>query len=262
MRLMLTLLASLFFSVATYAQDIQVQDDLGIHVLPAHPSRPVVLDWDLVEQVIELGVTPLGAPELDSYKDWVVQPKIPHSTVSIGTRSEPSLEQIAELKPDIIIASDTQKDLLPQLQKIAPVLMYANFSQQDQHAQVAIEQFKQLATVFGKQEVANQKLVAMDKEFAQLKARIEKAFSEHVPPVLIMRFANTTSTFIYSENSTPIYVLQKLGLQPAMSLPAAKWGIIQKPISSLQHIKDGVVLYFRPFNEEEKLKKSVLWRAM
>ncbi len=247
---------------AVNTQTVQVMDSRGPQTLPYHPVRPVILDWSLTEQVIELGVEPIGAPELPGYRDWVVQPAMPASTKSVGTRTEPNLEQISALQPDIILMSNANPDLLSKLEKIAPVLVYNNFSAEENHAQVAIEQFKRLAVVFDKESVAQQKLEAMDNAFSDLKQQINDAFHQQVPPVVVTRFASTTATNIYSTNSIPHYVIEKLGLKDAFPVPAAEWGYVQKPISDLQHVKDGIVLYFLPFNDEAKLKKSILWRAM
>ncbi len=243
-------------------QAATVTDSRGTHTLQKTPVRPVVLDWDVLEQVIELDIIPVGATELESYAEWVVQPAIPPVTENVGTRSEPNLEKIASLKPDIIIATLRQKEILPQLEKIAPVLVYTNFSANVQHADIAIKQFRQLAEVFNKTEYAEQKLTTMREKFQQLSVKLHTAFAGQLPEVVTMRFANTTSTFIYTDNSTVHYVLDQLGLKTAMPLPAEKWGIIQKPIADLQHINDGYVLYILPFAEEKILQKSILWQAM
>lgn len=261
-RLLLLSWLALSSLSAAHAEAIQVSDSRGVQTLAAKPVRPVVLSWDMLEQVIELGVTPVGAPELDSYADWVVQPAIPQATESVGTRSEPNLEKIASLNPDIIITSQIHQAILPRLEQIAPVLMYANFSADQQHAEVAIQQFRQLADVFDREKLAEQKLADMRSRFQQLKEQLATAYPDQRPQVVAMRFADTTSAFIYTQNSTVQYALDQLGLTAALPLPAAKWGIVQKPLSDLQYVSDGYVLYLRPFAEEKQLQQSILWRAM
>lgn len=58
---------------------------------------------------------------------WVVQPEVPNSVQDIGTRTEPNLEKIAALKPDVILAAGPQQDLLATLGRIAPVVYLPNF---------------------------------------------------------------------------------------------------------------------------------------
>ncbi|MBO0215477.1 iron-siderophore ABC transporter substrate-binding protein [Vibrio sp. Vb2880] len=258
----LMLLGLLVSSVSSALAAISVTDSLGQHTLAAVPQRAAVLDWDLMEQVIELGVAPVAVTDAESYRDWVVKPAIPASAENVGTRGEPNLERIAALEPDIILITGSQRDLKPRLEQIAPVLLYTNFSARDAQAEVAIAQFQQLAQVFGKQAVAAQKLAFMERRFAELNAQLKAHFGAMLPPTLVMRFADTKSTFIYTQGSMAYYVVEKLGLTPAMAEAPKQWGIVQKPITDLRHIRDGYVLYIEPFSDEKKLKNSVLWKAM
>ncbi|WP_446697910.1 ABC transporter substrate-binding protein [Vibrio olivae] len=255
-------LVSVAFAGTLMAAPITVHDSRGEHQLDGVPQRAVVLNWDLVEQVLELGVTPIAAPNIEGYNTWVVQPSVPKGVEDIGTRAEPNLEKIAELKPDVIITAVTQKDLLPQLERIAPVLYYQNFEQSDQQAEEAIKQFKQLAQVFDKEEVAKKKLDNMTQRFAQMHQQLVDAFGQPLPKVLPLRFANETSAFLFTENSTTMYAMSQLGLESPLPLPAAKWGISQQRITELQNIKDGYVMYILPFAQEKKLNSSILWKAM
>lgn len=240
---------------------IKITDDRGVQSFSVAPQRAVVLNWDLLEQILELDVVPVGTANISGYQEWVVQPNIPASVEDIGTRAEPNLEKIAQLQPDIIIAASPQKDLLEVLGQIAPVVYLPNYSQEDQAAEQAIRHFRTLAKLFGKEDLAERKLREMEDRFKELKQQLSKAFVRP-PEVVAMRFSNTTSVFIYTENSTAQYVLEQLGLVTAMPQPAKAWGIVQKRLKDLQHVKEGYVLYVLPFPDEAKLQKSVLWRAM
>lgn len=269
MRLILKKITEFLFLsglLLSYTQSVfaalTVVDSLGEQQLSGVPSRAAVLDWSLLEQVIELGITPIAVTDAESYKDWVVKPAIPEQVENVGTRSEPNLERIAALKPDIILIGGSQKDLKPRLEQIAPVLLYTNFNADDKQAEVAIRHFKQLAHVFAKEDVAEQKLLQMDKRFSELRQQLDNHFGTPLPTTLVMRFADTKSTFIYTQDSMVYYVVKKLGLQPAMEEAPKHWGIVQKPLPDLRDIKDGYVLYIEPFNEEKKLKSSILWKAM
>ncbi|MFU9001251.1 iron-siderophore ABC transporter substrate-binding protein [Proteus sp. TSJ240517] len=225
------------------------------------PQRIIVLDWDLLEQILTLEVIPVGATEIAGYNQWVARPIAPNSIEEVGMRAEPNLEKIATLKPDLILASSSQQDLLPVLETIAPVVYLPNFSRQDNAAQVALAHFNTLASLLGKEALAQQKLAEMDATFAQFKAKLQQAFIT-LPEVEVIRFSTLTSIFLYTENSTTEYVINKLGLKSAISLPPQPWGIDQRRMNVLQQIKHGYVLYMLPFPDESKLQKSVLWKAM
>lgn len=242
--------------------EFQVQDSEGSKTLPSEPVRIAALNWDIAEQVIELGVTPIAVPDIAGYNEWVVQPPVPEGAQDVGTRTEPNFSVLKQLKPDVIMIASPQKDLEARLSEIAPVLYYQTYSESHDNAQAAIDNFKKIGHVLGKEELANQKLDAMNERLSELKAMLDKAYPEEKPKVTSFRFASTNSVFIYGDNSIPQYALQQLGFENAMQLPASQWGITQKRITELKYVKDGIALYFEPFPYTAKLNRSPVWKSM
>ena len=259
----LMLVATSLISLSSYAS-ITVTDSLGQHQLSETPKRIVALNWDLAEQLIELDVTPVGVPNIKDYTTWVVKPAIPESVQDVGTRAEPNMEKLAALKPDVILVAEPQKDLIPRLKTIAPVLYYQTYNADQDSAKAAIENFNNIAHLVGKTDLAEQKLQAMHNRFSELKQQINVAFAGQMPSIAAMRFANQTSIYLYAKNSTTDYVIKQLGLTTALPQPAKEWGIVQKRLTDLQHLKDGYVIYFGPVTDtqEAQLNKSMLWKAM
>jgi iron complex transport system substrate-binding protein len=241
--------------------DYQVEDSEGVKTIKAQPVRVAVLNWDIAEQVIELGVTPVAVPDIAGYSDWVVQPAIPEGVADIGTRTEPNFSALKKLNPDVILIASPQKDLQERLSEM-PVFYYQTYSEQHSNAAAAIENFKKIAQLLGKEEQANNKLAAMDARIAVLKAELAKAYPGDKPKVTSFRFASTTSVYIYGDNSIPQYALEQLGFENAMDLPASQWGISQKRMTELKKVKNGIALYFEPFPYQDKLNQSPIWKSM
>lgn len=242
--------------------DYQVEDSEGVKTIQAQPVRVAALNWDIAEQVIELGVTPVAVPDIAGYSDWVVQPAIPEGVADIGTRTEPNFSALKKLNPDVILIASPQKDLQERLSEIAPVFYYQTYSEQHSNAAAAIENFKKVAQLLGKEEQANNKLASMDARIAVLKAELAKAYPGDKPKVTSFRFASTTSVYIYGDNSIPQYALEQLGFENAMDLPASQWGISQKRMTELKKVKNGIALYFEPFPYQDKLNQSPIWKSM
>lgn len=240
----------------------RVIDSRGEQVLDAVPTRVAALNWDIAEQVIELGVEPVAMPDISGYQDWVVKPAVPESTQDIGTRVEPNFERLAQLEPDVIIVASPQFDLIPRLEKIAPVLFYQTYDGAHDNAQAAINNFTQIAQVLDKAVIAHQKLGDMESQFALMSEKLDAAFPNGKPKVNAFRFASTTSVYLYGDNSTTQYALQRLGFEPKIIKPSTQWGVTQVRINDLKHIDDGVGLYFQPFDREAELARSVLWQAL
>lgn len=226
------------------------------------PKRIAVLNWDLAEQLIELEVMPVAMPEIEAYHEWVVRPRVSGEVEELGLRDEPNLERLAAVKPDLILIAHRHKGLQQRLMKIAPVLYFDTFSQDHNNAQASIEIFRTLAKLVQKSSLAEAKLQQMDVRIAQLRQQLLNAYRGDLPAVTTIRFSSLTSVYIYGDNSMPQYALEMLGIPPAMPQPVTQWGITQTRLLDLRSIHEGIVLYFTPFDQEKKLKKSAIWQAM
>lgn len=94
--------------------------------VPAAPQRVVTLTENDLDGALALGLTPVGSvngrgqPGLPAYLG-----QRSAGIESVGSLAEPSLEKLAALKPDLILAGNMIPQieaLLPNLQKIAPVV--------------------------------------------------------------------------------------------------------------------------------------------
>jgi len=101
-----------------------VKDAYGEVTVPANPSKIVVLDIGGLDNLLELGIKPIGAPSIlaagDPYPAYL---KGTDGITNIGSVNEPNLEAIDALKPDLIIGNkDAHDALYGQLGKIAPTV--------------------------------------------------------------------------------------------------------------------------------------------
>ncbi len=268
MRVMCQFLKSLVYAAIAVSTalssahaEITITDLYGTQTFQHPPQRVVALNWDVLEQVLALDIAPIAAPNLTGYRQWVVNPYAPETIEDIGTRAEPNLEKIASLNPDVILAASPQQDLIPLLKQIAPVIYLPNFSENEEAAETAIRHFRTLGQLFGKQDLVQEKLIALDQSFEQMRKRIHQHYPTPLE-VLVMRFSTPNSVFLATENSTTDYVVEQLGLTSPIKETARAWGIKQERINRLQYLEDSYILYVQPFPQEQKLKDSPLWQAM
>ncbi|WP_111497108.1 MULTISPECIES: iron-siderophore ABC transporter substrate-binding protein [Marinobacter] len=255
-------LCCLLLSGAARAE-VTVTDAHGEHTFEQIPERVVTISWAMTENVIELGVTPVGVADIEGYNEWVVRPAVPDGVDDIGKRGEPSIEELAALKPDVIIISNGQEGLIDKLEQVAPVLYFNAFGAEQDNARAARRIFRETAKLFGQEERAQRKLDAMDARFDELRQQLHDHFGEALPPVTGVRFNNQSVVFIYGANALSQYALNHLGIEPAMDIPPSQWGIAQKKLTSLSQMsKDSVLLYFKPAPGVERLFESPLWQAM
>ncbi|MCL6738485.1 ABC transporter substrate-binding protein [Streptomyces neyagawaensis] len=101
-----------------------VEHAMGETKIEAQPKRVVVLDVGELDNVVSLGIKPVGlaptegSPELPSYLR-----KDAGSPKNVGTINSLNLEAIAALKPDLILGSQLRAaDKYDELSKIAPTV--------------------------------------------------------------------------------------------------------------------------------------------
>ncbi|WP_416671393.1 ABC transporter substrate-binding protein [Egbenema bharatensis] len=99
-----------------------VKHAFGQIEIPLHPQRVVVLDGSiLLDPVLALGIRPVGvAPCLECFEDILGELTADISVV--GNLTQPSLEKILSLKPDLILSHEHQGQIYPQLATIAPTV--------------------------------------------------------------------------------------------------------------------------------------------
>lgn len=226
------------------------------------PSRVVVLTWESTEQLLELGITPIAVADRDDYRTWVGRPAIPSGVINVGSRSEPNLGLLAELKPDLIVMSPQLQGLQPVLSRIAPTLSIEAYSASHNNPAVAREVFLQLARVFQREVYARQRLQQLDGKFAAWQTALDRHFHGHPPAVCLVRFNSPTVFNIYGENSMPDAVMKRLGLPSACPVPASAtpWGTLQRRTLDLADLKQGELFYFEPFAQQKRLFDSTLWQ--
>ncbi|MFE6505514.1 ABC transporter substrate-binding protein [Kitasatospora sp. NPDC057738] len=97
---------------------------MGETVIPARPTRVVVLDTGELDNVVALGIQPVGVVHTDGSKSLPSYLKDKAgSPAAVGTINSLNLEAIAALKPDLILGSQLRaQDQYAQLSKIAPTV--------------------------------------------------------------------------------------------------------------------------------------------
>jgi iron complex transport system substrate-binding protein len=104
----------------------RVTHQFGSFDIPLDPQRVVGLEGrrDL-ETCLALGITPVGIGSNALYEDDRPAPfvDLPLEGVTVIQQTEPNLEVIASLRPDLVLTRDSNiEELLDQLVAIAPVL--------------------------------------------------------------------------------------------------------------------------------------------
>ena len=232
-------------------QSYTVTHAMGETTIEGEPKRVVILTNEGIEALLAMGVTPVGAVEAWTGNTWydhtAEQLK---DTKSVGNESEPSLEAIAALKPDLIIGNKMrQEKVYDQLNKIAPTV-FAETLRGDWQ-----ENFKLYAQALNKEDVGKEKLDAYNKRIEDLKVEFGNQTQQEVSMVRFM----AGDVRIYHKDSFSGVILEQLGFaRPAeQDLPDfAEKGVTKERIPAM----DGDIMFYFTYetgdNEATKLEEE------
>lgn len=117
--------ASTTASTETAAASYTVEHAMGTTVIDGPVERVVVIDSPHLDALLALGITPVGATESgaeNGFPTYLADQL--QDTESVGSTSEPNLEKIASLDPDLIIGAKVRHEgIYEQLSAIAPTVM-------------------------------------------------------------------------------------------------------------------------------------------
>jgi iron complex transport system substrate-binding protein len=112
--------------VPAFAQDGEtrtIQHAMGETEVPVNPQRVVVLDGPQLDACVAVGITPVGAVPAQPGPLPVYLGSEVDGIEIVGTISEPDLEKIVSLNPDLILGSKFRHEkIYPQLSAIAPTV--------------------------------------------------------------------------------------------------------------------------------------------
>ncbi|WP_210610876.1 ABC transporter substrate-binding protein [Priestia flexa] len=184
-------------------QSYTIKHAMGETEIEGTPKRVVILTNEGTEALLAMGVKPVGAVE-----SWLGNPWYDHikdkmeGVKSVGTESEPSLETIASLKPDLIIGNKMrQEKVYDQLSQIAPTV-FAEELRGDWK-----ENFKLYSKAVNKEDEGKKVLADFDNRVADLK---EKLGDQKKEEISIVRFT-VGDVRIYHKDSFSGVILDQLG---------------------------------------------------
>lgn len=83
---------------------VSLTDSFGREVeLDAPAERVAVLEWQQLEDVLTLCVTPVAVADPEGYALWNSAVELPDGVEDVGTRGEPNLDALYAADPDLII---------------------------------------------------------------------------------------------------------------------------------------------------------------
>lgn len=216
---------------------------MGETTIKGQPKRIVVLTNEGVEAVLAMGITPVGAVEAFTGETWYDHTADQlKDTKPVGNESEPSLEAIAALKPDLIIGNKMrQEKVYDQLNEIAPTV-FAETLRGDWQ-----ENFKLYSKAINKEDVGQEKLDDYNNRIEELKTTFGDKTQQKVSMVRFM----AGDVRIYHKDSFSGVILEQLGFArpEEQDLPDfAEKGVTKERIPAM----DGDIMFYFTYETGDK----------
>lgn len=215
---MLSRIAStcLAVSLVLLSQIVSAQSHLpaeqGEFSLPYVPKRIVALELSFVDSLAALGLSPVGIA--DDNDPEILLPEVKQrigSWTSLGLRAQPSLEQIAALKPDLIIAdSERHSAVYEGLAKIAPTLLLKSRGETYQENLTAAVK---IAAVVGRSDAMMKRLVKHKQVMAHYRNRLSRYANNTSVQFAV---ASARGVWLHAPSSYAAGVLKTLGFSSPM----------------------------------------------
>jgi iron complex transport system substrate-binding protein len=191
---------------------VSIEHTFGTTTIEQQPERVVVLGWSAQDVVFSLGVTPVGMPSFsygggdDGVLPWDDEHYDAAKTTLLDTADGPPLEDIAALRPDVILAPYEGFDeaTYEDLSKIAPTVAYPG----EAWTTPWDEQTRIIGTALGKGAEA-------EKLIDDTNAAVQQIADEH-PEFADLTFAYTSMgaerLSLYLGSDPRVQLIEKLGL--------------------------------------------------
>ncbi|MFD7391632.1 ABC transporter substrate-binding protein [Streptomyces sp. NPDC059852] len=223
---------------------ITLTDASGTEVKLDGPAEKVVgTEWHEVELLVSLGVDPVGVADVKGYRTWDKAVPLKNDPKDIGTRGEPSMDTVAALAPDLIVAStDLPPAAVKQLREIAPVIEVRSANASDPLGQMT-KNLDLIAEATGTTERAGE----IKKDFATTLKEGAEALADAGLDGTAFAFADgydishQISLRPYTGGSLIGAVNEKLGLKNAWTVEGDKdYGLGTTDVEGLTELPDDV----------------------
>lgn len=242
----------------------------GESCVPENPEQVVALEWTYVEDLLALGVQPVGVADIQGYNNWVKIPvALGEDVVDVGRRQEPNLETIAELNPDLIIAVGFRAGQnYDDLSAIAPTLVFDPYptdlsvSQFDE----MLNTFNTIATAVNHETEADAVLEGLKAHFSQAAAALEAAGRGGESFILSQGWTtDSVATFrLFTDNALAAQILVQIGLENAWDVEPQQYGFTEAGIEGFVALadRDFNFFYVAPESDNDIFLESPLWSSL
>ncbi|MDH6228207.1 MULTISPECIES: iron-siderophore ABC transporter substrate-binding protein [Streptomyces] len=254
---------------------ITLTDASGAEVKLDGPATKVVgTEWNVVESLLSLGVEPAGVADVKGYELWNTAVPLKGEPKDIGTRGEPSMDTVASLAPDLIVATtDLPEAAVKQLRDVAPVLQVRSADGAGQ-IDLMLDNLDLIAKATGTEDKAGQAREQFDAKLAEGRKALDEAglAGDGIAFTDGYVTSNQVSVRPYTGTSLIGEVNTELGLKNAWKMKGDEsYGLAATDVEGLTKLPEDTHFAYigsdgdensTPFAEGGVLEDNAVWKSL
>lgn len=248
---------------------ITITDARGEEITLDAPATEVVgLEWGVIENLVSLGVMPVGVADVEGYTTWVSAAPLDEGVTDVGFRGEPSIDALVALAPDLVVSTtDLSESIISQIEEAVPVLVV-----RPADAGRPVDQMRDnlllIAEAVGKTDEAEALIERVDSAIADGASAIADAGLEGREFTMADGWIEGTNVSVraFTGGSLVGAVGEEMGLVNAWDLEGdPDYGLAITDIEGLTNLGDVEFLYYSNASEgdpAEALAGNAIWEGL
>lgn len=249
------------------AGPVTVTDDAGRKVTLDKPATRVVsLEWQQTEDLLVLGIDPVGAADVKGYNTWVTAAPLDAKTTDVGKRGEPNFDAVLSTNPDLIVLEASRgDDIITKLEKYdVPVLVTTGADTKDP-VQKMKDTLNLIAEATGTQDKADQAISDFDAAVDKAAQSVKKSNPATTRFVYADAWVDGSNVAVrpFGKGSLVGELGEDVGLDNAWTGKVDEvYGLGQTDIEGITAVKDAHVVYTSTDSDLwlPTLSKNPLWK--
>ncbi|AYY11877.1 iron-siderophore ABC transporter substrate-binding protein [Actinobacteria bacterium YIM 96077] len=216
---------------------ISVETNHGPVELDEPATTVVALEWSFAENLVALGIQPAGVADVEGYSQWVsAGPELGEDVVDVGTRQEPSLDQIEALEPDLILTDDDRSVVnIEELQDIAPTYSSDFYGHEGGQLQAMRDIFQDTAVLTGTEDAADEIMADFDARMEAFEKALDSADAAGEPFLLAQGFTyeGAATVRIFGKPTFASELLEAAGMENGWPGDTDEYGLTDTDVEGL-----------------------------
>lgn len=232
----------------------------------APPRRVVVLNWELTEMLLSLGVTPVGIAAPAWYVSSVVEPPLPAGVIDVGLLYQPNYELLFELALDLMIITPAHANVKASFERISPTLTLGMYMTKPNPIDSIRGETMQLGRRLQREDIAARLIADTYRTIADARASLDASTpAGGYPEVYVAQYVDNRRLRVYGAGSMFDEVLGQLGIRnAAATLGVNRSGFAIVSLERLASRPDAHILWVSDNAPEQlaALARNRIWQAL